>query len=181
MSTIEQQIPTGTWTVDKAHSSVGFTVKHSGVATFRGAFTDYDARLVTTGDAPRLEGTVRAASVDVRDENIEAHLASPEFFDIERTPEISFVARDLRVGDDGALALDGELTLRGQTREVEAKGELSGPNDGMDGLPHLGLSLAATIDRTAFGLKWNAPLPKGGVVLANDVKLLVELELVKQD
>ena len=105
----------------------------------------------------------------------------PEFFDVERTPEISFVDRDLRVGDDGALTLDGELTLRGQTREVEAKGELSGPNDGMDGLSRLGLSLEATIDRTAFGLKWNAPLPKGGVVLANDVKLLVELELVQQD
>jgi polyisoprenoid-binding protein YceI len=121
---------------------------------------------------------VRVDSIVVKDENLEAHLGSPEFFDVERYPEIRFVSSAVR-RDGDELVVDGELAIKDRKHPVEARGSISGPADLEDlgGGIRLGLALEAVIDRTEFGLDWNTPLPGGGQVLANDVTLTVELEL----
>jgi polyisoprenoid-binding protein YceI len=178
-TTTELQIPVGTYTIDKVHSTIGFAVKHMVVATFRGRFEDYDATLTVGDDAtPRLIGTVGVGSVAVKDPNLEAHLQSPEFFDAERHPELRFESDSFRF--DGAdVVVDGRLTIKGETRPVEARGTVVGPIEDPFGNTKLGLELTAVVDRTEFGLNWNAPLPKGGVALGNDVTLSVDLEFLK--
>jgi polyisoprenoid-binding protein YceI len=173
------ELPVGTWTLDPIHSSASFAIKHMGVATFRGRFEDFDATLeVSEGGAAELRGTVRADSIVVKDENLKAHLGSPEFFDTERYPELRFVARSLR-RDGDELVADGERTIKDQTGPVHARGTITDPAETLGGAVKLGIELEAVIDRTQFGLNFNAVLPKGGAVLANDVRLIVELELAQ--
>jgi polyisoprenoid-binding protein YceI len=179
VSTITTQIPAGTWSADKVHSSVGFAVKHMVVSTFRGRFEDFDATLVTGEDGTlRLEGAVKADSIVVKDENLAAHLKSPEFFDTERYPEITFTSTLVRA-EGGELIVDGELTIKGHTRPIEARGTITEPVVTLGDIEKLGVELEATVDRTEYGLNWNAPLPKGGFALDNDVKLVVSLELLR--
>jgi polyisoprenoid-binding protein YceI len=179
VSTTITQIPAGTWSADKVHSSVGFAVKHMVVSTFRGRFEDFDATLVSGEDGTlRLEGAVKADSIVVKDENLAAHLKSPEFFDTERYPEITFASTLVRA-EGGELIVDGELTVKGHTRPIEARGTITEPVVTLGDIEKIGVELEATVDRTEYGLNWNAPLPKGGFALANDVKLVVSLELLK--
>jgi polyisoprenoid-binding protein YceI len=180
-ATVSTRIPAGTWKVDPTHSSATFAVKHMAVGTFRGGFENLDAELIVSDDgAATLQGTVRADSISVKDENLYAHLGSPDFFDTERHPELSFRSDSLQATDEG-LVVDGELTIKGNTQPLHAHGSVSGPSVGLDGSQKLGLTLETTIDRTLYGLNWNAPLPKGGFALANDVKLIVELELALEE
>ena len=174
-------IPQGTWTVDPVHSSASFAVKHMVVATFRGRFEDFDASLAVGEDGDtKLVGTVRADSIVVKDENLAGHLKSPDFFDTERYPEIGFVSTSIR-RDGDELVVDGDLTIKGHTQRVEARGTITDPVVTLGDVEKVGLTIEAIVDRTAFGLNWNAPLPKGGVALANDVTLIVELELARQE
>src|SRR5437016_6807346 len=177
MPVATEQLPTGTWQIDKIHSTAGFAVKHMAVSTFRGRFEDFDATFeVDENGEAKLVGIVRADSVSVKDENLAAHLKSPEFFDTQRYPEIRFESTSIRrYGDQ--LIVDGELTIKGNTHPVEARGGLVGPHENIGGKVGIGLSLETVVDRTLYGLNWNAPLPKGGFALSNDVALLVELEL----
>jgi polyisoprenoid-binding protein YceI len=176
-----QSIPTGTWRIDPVHSHVGFAVKHMVVSTFRGQFGRYDGRLTAGPDgAPRLEGWVDAGSIEARDENLAAHLASPEFFDSERHPRIEFVSTALRAGAEGELEVDGELTIKGHTRAVHAAGHVSDPHVDIAGNERVGVELHASVDRRDFDLRWNAVLPGGGFALADDVTLEVSLELVRE-
>jgi polyisoprenoid-binding protein YceI len=176
---IQTKLPLGTWKLDPTHSSASFDVKHMVVATFRGRFENLDATL-TVGDdgAGQLNGTVDAASIVVKDENLQAHLASPDFFDVERHPELRFASSAIR-RDGEQLVLDGELTIKGHTHAVEARGTITGPHETLGNAIKIGITLEAVIDRTQFGLNWNAPLPKGGFALADDVRLTVELELAR--
>jgi polyisoprenoid-binding protein YceI len=171
----------GTWRVDRVHSHVGFAVKHMVVSTFRGRFDDYDGALKVDADgAPQLEGSVAVDSLTVADENLAAHLRSPEFFDSERYPRISFRSGAVRVGDEGQLEVEGELEIKGHARAVTARGSASGPHVDIAGNDKLGVELETVVDRREFGLEWNAPLPKGGFALDNDVRLEVTLELVRE-
>jgi polyisoprenoid-binding protein YceI len=171
-------IPAGTtWNVDKVHSNVGFAVKHMVVSTFRGRFEGYDATLTAQADGTlRLEGRVAADSIVVKDENLAAHLQAPDFFDTERHPDITFSSTLIRA-EGNALIVDGELTIKGNTRPIEARGTITEPHVTLGDVEKIGIELEAIVDRTEYGLNWNAPLPKGGFALANEVKLLVELEL----
>jgi polyisoprenoid-binding protein YceI len=171
-------LPLGTWSLDPTHSSATFAVKHMAVATFRGVFDKFDATLSVDDDSAELRGSVEATSLVVKDENLQAHLGSPEFFDIERYPEIDFRSTSLRREGDN-LVVDGELKIKGNTRAVEGRGTIDGPAVTLGDAVKLGLVLETVVDRTEFGLNWNAPLPKGGFALANDVKLTIELELVQ--
>jgi polyisoprenoid-binding protein YceI len=177
MPVATEQLPTGTWKLDPIHSSASFAVKHMVVATFRGRFEDFDATLEVGDDGEaKLAGTVRTDSIVVKDENLAGHLKSPDFFDTERYPELEFESTSIRrEGDE--LVIDGELTIKGNTHPVEGRGVLVGPHDDIAGNTKVGLTLETTIDRTQYGLNWNAPLPKGGFALADDVALTVELEL----
>jgi polyisoprenoid-binding protein YceI len=169
-------VPTGTWTVDRVHSSLGFEVEHM-VSTFKGHFEDYDVQLADG----KLEGTVGVASIKVYDENLEAHLQSPDFFDSALHPELRFESRELTVDDDGRLAVEGDLTIKGTTRPVTGSGRFVYVEADMAGGERIGLRLETTVDRREFGLDWNAPLPKGGFALGNDVTLVIALELVKAE
>jgi len=166
-------VPSGTWTVDKVHSSIGFEVEHM-VSSFRGRFEDYDAHLVDG----ELIGTVSVPSVKVYDENLEAHLQSPDFFDAQLHPELRFESRELAIDEDGSVTLEGNLTIKGVTRPVTAHGRYVHVEADLGGGERIGLALETTVDRRDFRLDWNAPLPKGGFVLGNDVTLKVALELV---
>jgi polyisoprenoid-binding protein YceI len=178
-TTIRQEIPAGTYAVDPVHSSVTFAIAHNGVATFRSGFGSYEARL-SGGEAPRLEGTVDVASIEIEEEQLKGHLLSPEFFDAERHPRLRFESSELSVSDDGSVSLRGELEIRGEVREVEASGRFGQLGADLGGKARVGLSLAATVDRRGFGLDWQAELPSGGEVLDYEVSIAVELELVEE-
>jgi len=178
MSAIATALPAGTYTSDPVHSTTGFAVKHM-LATFRGSFAAFDAQL-TVGEDGRTElvGSVPVDSVVVKDENLVAHLQSPEFFDAEQYPQITFSSSDIVI-EDGTVTVNGDLSLKGHTERVVATGTIAGPVEDPFGNTKVSLQLETVVDRTKFGLNWNAPLPKGGFMLANDVTLTVDLEFVQ--
>jgi polyisoprenoid-binding protein YceI len=180
ISSTQTTIPPGSvWTVDKVHSTVGFAVKHMVVSTFRSQFDSYDATLTAAEDGTlRLEGSVDAGSLALKDENLAAHLAAPDFFDTERYPQITFSSTLVRA-EGNELIVDGELTIKGHSRPIEARGTITEPAVTFGDLEKVGIELEAIVGRTEYGLTWNAPLPKGGFALANEVKLLVNLELAR--
>jgi polyisoprenoid-binding protein YceI len=172
--TTKQALPTGNWSADTVHSTVGFAVPYL-AGTFQGTFSDFQARL---SDGV-LSGSAEVASVQVKDANLEAHLQAPDFFDAERFPQLSFEARDIsRSGDE--LTVAGELTLKGHTEAVEIKGHVNDPAPDPYGGERFGLQLETTVDRTKFGINWNNPLPSGDASLANDVTIIVDLQLSKE-
>jgi len=179
MSTTEtrQNLPVGSWNVDPVHSTVGFAVNYI-VGTFNGSFSPVDAKLEVGEDGESLTGSAPVAGVKVQDENLSAHLQSPEFFDAERAPEIKFASTDIRRSGD-EIAIDGNLTIKGITLPVELQGTVTEPADDPFGGVRFALKLETAIDRTSFGLKWNNPLPNGKPSLANEVKLSADLYLVK--
>jgi polyisoprenoid-binding protein YceI len=180
MSTLESTTtlaPAGTtWAADPVHSTVAFEVEYAGVSIFRGSFRDFDAKL----DGSALTGSARVASVDVKDEQLSGHLQSPDFFDAERHPEISFHADALVLADGGTVAGSGELTIKGVTKPVELKGRLA-PSVDPFGRERLGLALETAIDRNAFGVAWNAPNQSGGNYLGDEVTLKADLAFVRQE
>lgn len=173
----KQQIPAGTWTVDPVHSSLAFAVTHNGVTTFRSGFESYEARL-SGGEQPRLEGTVEVASVGIDEEMLKSHLLSPEFFDVQRFPQLRFASSEVSVGEDGSLRVVGDLEIHGETRKVEAGGRFAQLGEDAYGKARVGLSIEVTVDRRDFGLDWQAELPSGGEVLDYAVTINVDLELV---
>jgi polyisoprenoid-binding protein YceI len=175
-STIELA-PAGSWSADPVHSDVSFEVAYAGIGSFRGAFREFAAEL----NGSSLVGAAKVASVDVKDENLNGHLLSPDFFDAERYPEISFRAARLAKHEGGLVEGSGELTIKGVTRPVELTGRIGSPNVDPFGREKLGLTLEATVDRNEFGVSWNAPNQGGGNYLGDDVKLTADLVLVKQE
>jgi polyisoprenoid-binding protein YceI len=167
-------LPTGNWALDPVHSTIGFELPYL-AGIFRGHFTDVDARLT----AESLTGSARVASVDVKDENLAAHLQSPEFFDVERYPELTFASDSVeRSGDE--LKVHGELTIRGITKPVELDGTIADPMTDAFGRERVNITLDTVVDRTEFGLNWNMPLPNGQPALQNEVKLVAELYFVRE-
>lgn len=175
-ATTASAVPVGTWEVDPVHSNASFEVVHSEVSIFRGAVKPLEGRLVAGDDGIRLEGAVEVAGIGIDDENIRPHLLSPDFFDAEKNPRIRFRSTEVQ-GSAEDLRVTGELEMAGVTRAVEARGTIRGPVAGPGGGEKLALALETTIDRTEFGMEWQMDLPSGGVALANDVRLVVELEL----
>jgi polyisoprenoid-binding protein YceI len=175
MSSVDTQVlPAGRWQVDKVHSSIGFAVDYM-AGTFHGTFSDFDA--VITGGV--LNGSAKVASVQVKDENLEAHLQSPDFFDAPAHPELAFTSKTIdRDGD--RVTIDGEITIKGHTETAEITGEISDPIADPYGGERFGLTLQTVVDRDRFGVSWNNPLPSGEPALANEVKITAELQLSKQ-
>jgi len=170
--------PAGTWNLDPVHSRVDFEVSYL-AGTFKGHFNEIGAELAVDGERASLEGTTKVASIDVNEENLSAHLQGPDFFDAERFPELRFTAEDIRLAGDGQVSVDGELTIKGVTQPVTVTGTVTEPIADPYGNERIGLNLTTKIDRTAFGVNWNNPLPSGEPSLANDVAILAELQFVK--
>jgi polyisoprenoid-binding protein YceI len=163
----------GTWNFAAVHSAATFSVPYL-VAKFRGNFEDFDA---TLADGV-LSGSVKVGSIAVKDPNLIGHLLAPDFFDAENHEAITFTSTNLALDGDN-VTLDGELTMKGTTKPLHATGTVDGPTEDFMGNTRLGFTLETTIDRTDFGVSWNADLPKGGKALSNDVTLTVELEFHK--
>jgi polyisoprenoid-binding protein YceI len=170
--------PPGTWNLDPVHSRVDFEVRYL-AGTFKGEFREIGAGLAVGAERASLAGTAKVASVDVKDENLSAHLQSPDFFDAERHPELRFAAEDIRLDGDGQVSVAGELTIKGVTQPVTVTGTVTTPMVDPYGNERIGLNLTTKIDRTDFGVNWNNPLPSGEPSLANDVTILAELQFVK--
>ena len=174
-----QAIPTGVYTVDPTHSNVGFEVRHMGIATVRGKFGTFQGQIDASGDAPVLQGSVDVSTIDTGEANRDGHLKSPEFFDAEQYPQITFHGTTTEAGADGSVTLKGEITLKGITKPIELIGELGENGQDPWGNERIGLELTSVIDRRDFDLSWNQTLPNGNLLVANEVKLLVSVSAVK--
>ncbi|HEV7640373.1 MAG TPA: YceI family protein [Gaiellaceae bacterium] len=178
MSTIEQTeqgIPTGTWKADTVHSRLAFEVPYA-VAKFTGEVTEFEASLQDGA----LEGAAQIKSIVLKDENLQAHVLSPEFFDAEQHPVVSFSGNDIKRDGDN-VEIDGEITIKGISQPAKLSGTVNGPSVDHFGAKRIGFELTTTIDRTKFDMNWNMPLPNGEPALGNDVTLKAELTLVAQE
>jgi Uncharacterized conserved protein len=171
----EQTIPTGTWKADTVHSSVAFEVPYA-VATFGGEVPEFEASL----EDGTLTGVAQIASLKVKDESLQTHLLSPEFFDAERHAEVRFAGTNIK-RDGDKVSIDGEVTIKGITKPATLSGTIVGPTIDHFGANRVGFRLETTIDRTEFDIKWNMPLQNGEPALSNQVTLKADLTLVAQD
>jgi polyisoprenoid-binding protein YceI len=162
-------IPAGTWSIDPSWSALEFEVRKLGLVTVKGRVPSFSGT-ITGGDNAAIEGVVDATSITTFAPDRDAHLQSPEFFDTQRYPELRFVSTSVDASGD-EIVVRGDLTIKDVTKPVELRGTLSGPENDPWGNERIGLELSTTVDRTSFGLEWNAPLPGGGFLLPNEVAL----------
>ena len=168
------------WTIDPAHTEVGFGVRHLMISTVKGRFADVKGVVeFADGAEPKLDVTIGVASLDTREDKRDAHLRSPDFFDAEKYPEIRFVITKT-VRTDGGWTITGNLTMHGVTKPVTLAATEEGIGRDPWGNERMGFSAHGKLDRREFGLTWNAALETGGVLVGDDIKLNIEAELVKQ-
>ncbi|PPK94290.1 polyisoprenoid-binding protein YceI [Kineococcus xinjiangensis] len=171
----------GTWVIDAAHSEVSFTVRHMAVSKVRGRFGEVSGEIVTSED-PRessVTATIAMASVTTFNEARDAHLRNADFFEVEAHPTMTYRSRTLRFdGED--FALDGELTLKGVTRPVSLRLEVSGFGPDAYGGTRAGFSATGQINRRDFGVDFDARLETGGLVVSDKVDLQLDIEAVLQ-
>jgi polyisoprenoid-binding protein YceI len=173
----ESAIPAGTWRIDPVWSALEFEVKKIGIAAIKGRALGFEGTVVG-GDTPAIEGTVDVTSLTTFDETRDGHLQSPDFFDAERHPKLTFRSTSVEKRD-GELVVHGDLTIKGHTRPLELRGSLVGSGVDPMGNDRIAVALEGTIDRTDFGLDWNAPLPGGGLMLPNEVLLSATFAAVR--
>jgi len=175
-------IPAGTYQIDASHSELGFTVRHTGIAKVRGRFTGVEGTITVAEpfSDSRVDVTIDAASVSTGNEQRDAHLTSPDFWDAATRPTWNFVSTGVQ-GEGEEFTLLGDLTINGVTRPVELAVEYNGAANGPDGVLRTGFSATGEISRKDFGLTWNVALEGGGLLVGDNVKLSLEIEAVKQD
>ena len=174
---------TGKWTIDAVHSHVGFTVKHMMVSKVRGQFNIFDGEFVTADDPLKSSLTARIdlRSIDTNNEQRDNHIRSADFFEVETHPEMTYLSTGIRQDPDGAgFIIDGDLTLRGVTRQVPLKLELEGFGPDPFGGTRAGFSATGEINRTDFGVSYNGPIPGGGTVISEKVQISLDVEAVLQ-
>lgn len=183
MSTATATLARTTWKIDPAHSQVEFAVRHLMITTVRGRFTDVSGTVVTD-DADsaiaEVEVTINVNSIDTREAQRDAHLKSADFFDAEKYPAITF--KGTRVTDvrGSQFTLAGDLTIHGVTREVALDVTSEGRARDPWGGERAGYSATTKINRSDFGLTWNQALETGGFVVGDEIKISLDLELLKQ-
>lgn len=171
-----------TWNFDLSHSSVNFHVRHLMVSKVHGRFHDWAGSLVID-DADitksRVDVTIQAASLDTKDEKRDAHLRSPDFFDTEKHPTLTFKSTSVTKQGEGELEVTGDLTIAGTTKSVKLAVETAGTVKDPWGGTRTGFSAKTTINRKDFGLHWNAALEAGGVLVGEKVEITLEIEAIK--
>lgn len=178
--TITPAIAEGTWNVDPSHSSVEFQVKHMGIATVKGFFSEFAGSLEVAADGSlSATGTVQAASLNTRNAQRDEHLRSPDFFDAENSPEINFASTAIEQVDEETYRITGDLTIRGVTKEITLEAVTQGADQDPWGNSRVGLEAVGQIDRTEYGLNWNQALESGGVLVGKKVKILLDVSAVK--
>jgi polyisoprenoid-binding protein YceI len=172
----------GTFAIDTGHSHVGFVVRHMMVSKVRGSFPTFEGRIVV-GETPEdssVEVTIDAASVDTKEDKRDAHLRSPDFFDVDKYPTWTFRSTRLVPTTAGRFDLEGDLTLHGVTRRVTLAVEQEGIVMDPYGNERIGFSATTELDRDDWGISFNMALEAGGVVVAKTVKLEIEIEAIRQ-
>jgi len=175
--TVATAIPAGEWEIDPVWSSLEFEIKKLGLMTVKGRVPGFTGT-IRGGERPSLVGSVDVTSITTFDETRDGHLQSPDFFDVERHPTLRFRSTGVQaLGEE--LLVEGELTIKGVTKHVDLRGRYVGAGVDPMGNDRIGLELSTTVDRTEFGLDWNAPLPSGGLLLPNEVVLRASFAAVK--
>ena len=175
-------IPTGTWTVDPVHSKVGFAVKHMGVATVRGEFREFAGTIEIGEDlaSSQAHGVVKAGSVNTNQEQRDEYLRSADFFEAAAYPELRFESKRIEEIDHETLQIVGDLTLHGVTHELELRAEILGTGHGANDEERLGLEVTGEVSRRQYGMRFNAALGSGNAVVADRVRLELDIAAVKQ-
>jgi polyisoprenoid-binding protein YceI len=171
----------GKWTVDTVHSHVGFIVRHMMVSKVRGQFKIFEADVVTAEDPLKSSFSARVdlRSIDTGNEMRDNHIRSADFFDVESHPEMTYRSTGIRQDPSGAgFIVDGDLTIRGVTRQVPLTLEVEGFGPDSQGTTRSGFSLTGEINRTDFGVSYNGPVPGGGVAVSEKVEISLDIELV---
>lgn len=174
----------GHWTIDPGHSRIGFSARHAMISTVRGSFNDVTGDVhVDVDDLDGSTATValKAASVDTRNGQRDDHLRSPDFFDVERFPDITFVSTNIEEIRERAYIVSGNLTIRDVTKQITIPLELGGVMVDAFGAVRAGFEGSRRVNRRDYGLEWNMPLDKGGVLVSEKIDLEFEISLVTQD
>lgn len=177
------RVPAGTWRVDPAHSSVAFEVRHMKIATVRGQFKEFEGRIDAGEDLSdcRVYGSVKVSSIDTGNEDRDAHLRSPDFFDAVRYPDITFESTHIEHLEGGNFRIVGDLKIRDEIREVHLDGAVHGVEDDPWGNRRVGVSVRGRINRTDFGLRWQQLLAGGGFLVGEEVDVLIDVSAVRDD
>ena len=186
MTTAEQTrtpISIGTWTVDPTHSKLGFAVKHMGVSTVRGEFREFEGTIEVGDDleSSRAYGSAKIASINTNQEQRDEHLRSPDFFNAEDHPELRFESTRIEAIDEETLRIIGQLELNGVSNEIELEAEVLGTGLGASDEERIGLEATGKLSRRDYGMRFNAALGSGNAVVADKVKLELDIAAVKQD
>jgi len=182
MSTQTVQSLTGTYSIDASHSQIGFTARHAMVTKVRGAFNEFEGSGYFDAENPansHLKVTIKAASIDTRSADRDAHLKGNDFFAMEEFPEISFVSTAFNKVDDDAYKLTGDLTIKGVTKSVTVDFDFTGTAVDPWGNTRIGFEGKTTINRKDWGVNWNAALEAGGVLVSEKVNLEFEISAVR--
>lgn len=172
-----------TWTIDPGHSHVGFSVRHMMVSNVRGNFEKFSGSIVGDPSDPekaKVEVSIDASSLTTHNANRDEHLRGADFFDVTKFPTITFRSKRVEKGKDGTLRVIGDLTLRGVTKEVALEVEGPTPEIEVRNTKRIGLSASTKLNRKDYGLNWNRIMEAGGVTVGDDVKVSIELELIKR-
>ncbi len=183
LATPQTSTATTTWNVDPVHSNAQFKVKHMMISNVKGEFSAVTGSLtLDTSDITksRVEASIDATTINTRDPQRDAHLKSPDFFDVEKFPTLTFKSTRVSKESDGVVAVTGDLTIHGVTRNVVF--ELEGPSAPMKdpwGNTRIGLSALTRISRKDFGLTWNASLETGGILVGDEVTIILDVQFIK--
>ena len=169
-----------TWKIDPSHSEIKFKVKHLLVSTVTGQFNDFDAEIeIDTGkfENSKISFKAAASSIDTKNEQRDNHLKSPDFFDFEKFPKLTFVSKNINKISDSEFEVTGDMTIRSITKEITLDVLCSGKAAGLDGLEVAGFEISGNLNRFEFGLKWNSLTEAGGVVVGPEVKIEIFAEM----
>ena len=175
-------IPTGTWTVDPAHSEIGFSVKHMGIANVRGKFAAFEGTLEMNENLAdsRAVGSVQAASIDTGETQRDEHLRSADFFNVEEFPELTFESTRVEAIDDESSRVYGNLTMHGITNEIKLDVLIQGTDIDPWGNTRAGLEIVAKLKRSDFDMKFNQALGSGNVLVGDKVAMALDISAVLQ-
>jgi polyisoprenoid-binding protein YceI len=175
-------IPAGTWTIDPAHSKVGFAVKHMGIATVRGEFTEFEGTLEIGEDlsSAKVYGTVKTESVNTNEPQRDDHLRSPDFFDAAQFPELRFESTSIEALDEEEFRITGRLTIHGVTNDIVLHADIEGTDVDPWGNERVGLEVTGQLSRGDYEMKFNQALGSGNMLVSDKVNLALDISAVKQ-
>jgi polyisoprenoid-binding protein YceI len=175
-------VPAGTWTVDPAHSTVGFAVKHLGIATVRGKFDQFEGTLEIgeNDESARAYGTVQAVSVNTNDSGRDEHLRSADFFGVEHNPELRFESTAITQIDGDTFDITGNLTMNGITKPIKLQAEVEGTETDPWGNERVGLEVTGQLNRGDWNMTFNQALGSGNLLVGEKVRLELDISAVKQ-